>query len=832
MHMDRMTTALAGLLHDIGKFWQRAGNGARGPGYESSGPEDYGQRGAHATWSAAFIEHHVPQSLWDVGDAVLYHHRPQDHLSKIVALADRLASGEQADETDEQPRSLLSVFCQIGEDGRLRPKSYIPLRPLALDEATIFPLGQIEDDAAAYSCLWEQFERDAAVLQAQDDAEAYIESMYHLLYRYTWCMPSAFYRGMADISLYDHSRVTAAVAACLADFDETKIDELLTHTRNDTTTPLAYLVEGDISGVQRFIYTLTSKGVAKGLRGRSFYLQLLNEAIARYILRQMGLPITNLIYVGGGHFYLLIPPSQIERLRAIQGELDNLLLAHHDGALYVALGSTKLHATDFQADRFTAKWREVGRAVGAAKRRRFADIPGIFDPRGHGGNEETECQVCHAERQDVEKDKEDVRKCALCRSLEDLGGALGRSQFLALGQAPVEQKAGGWEALLAALGLRVALLDEEVERRIDDWQGVERVTVLGLRDFPDTRLVNQVSRALRCPVVAGVRSTVNVTPRKGHYEVATFEDMQNASHGLKRLGVLRMDVDNLGHLFSHGFRSRENGKERNLATLARVASLSSMMALFFEGWVGRLCEQFNDKQRRLITVVDEQTGEPMEVETDVLYTIYSGGDDLFIVGAWDVLPDLARAIREDLGRFAAGNPCVHVSAGITLHGGKYPLYLAAKDADGALESAKDLPKKNALTFLDQSREWTEWDEVLDIQAELVGLVGDSAVGRSLLQVLQQMNIQYWDLRDELIRQGKTRARNGKEQTVWGPYMWHSAYLLTRLAERSKGDTAQRIGALRDYLSAEDFRAIETVGLAARWAEALTRSEKQMKEVSD
>ncbi len=62
-----------------------------------------------------------------------------------------------------------------------------------------------------------------------------------------------------------------------------------------------------------------------------------------------------------------------------------------------------------------------------------------------------------------------------------------------------------------------------------------------------------MSRALRCPVVAGVRYTVNVT-LKGHYEVATFEDMQNASHGLKRLGVLRMDVDNLGHLFSHGFR--------------------------------------------------------------------------------------------------------------------------------------------------------------------------------------------------------------------------------------------------------------------------------------
>ena len=818
--MDRMTAALAGLLHDIGKFWQRAGTDPRGPGYESFGPEDYGQHGAHATWSAAFIERHVPPSLRDVGYAALYHHKPQDHLSKIVALADRLASGERADETDKQPRNLLSVFCQIGEDDRSRPDSaYFPLRSLALDAATIFPSEQIEDDAAAYSGLWEQFERDAAALQTQDDAESYLESMYHLLYRYAWCVPAAFYRSTPDISLYDHSRVTAAVAACLVDFDETTLDELLAHPKDDTATPLAYLVKGDISGVQRFIYTITAKGAAKGLRGRSLYLQLLNEAIARFVLREMGLPITNLIYVGGGHFYLIVPPSEMARLDDVQGTLGRLLLEHHEGALYLALGSARLCAADFQANAFSAKWREAGQTVGQAKRRRFADIPGVFDPRGHGGNEEMECQVCHAEREDIEQDEEGVRKCALCRSLEDLGGALGRSQYLALGQVePAGQKPGGWESLLAGLGMKAALLDDQFEGRMRDWAGVGRATVLGLRDFPAAQLVNQVARALGCPVAAGVRYTVKVTPRRGKYEVATFEDMQEASRGLKRLGVLRMDVDDLGHLFSHGFRGKDRGKERNLATLARVASLSSMMALFFEGWVGELCARVN-----------RENGDR---GVDVLYTIYSGGDDLFIVGAWDVLPGLANEIRSDLERFASGNSAVHVSGGITLHGGKYPLYLAAEDAAGALGRAKDLPGKNALTFLDQPLKWDEWADVLNIQDELVSLVGGSAVGRSLLHVLQQMSLQYRDMRDELIRQGKTRARNGKEQTVWGPYMWHSAYLLTRLAERSKGDAARRVRELRDYLSAEDFRAIETVGLAARWAEALTRPEKQTKEVND
>jgi len=285
--------------------------------------------------------------------------------------------------------------------------------------------------------------------------------------------------------------------------------------------------------------------------------------------------------------------------------------------------------------------------------------------------------------------------------------------------------------------------------------------------------------------------------------------------------VLRMDVDDLGYLFGQGFRGKENGKERHLTTLARIAGLSSLMALFFEGWVGELCRRVNEENR--------------DRKTDVLYTIYSGGDDLFIVGAWDVLPGLARTIREDLGRFAAGNPYVHVSAGITLHGGKYPLYLAADDAAGALESAKEVqgtkgePNKDALTFLGHSQKWDKWKDVEDYQKDLYDIVEHYKVGRSLLQVLQRMYAQYCDVRDALAERGGLRARNGHEQTVWGPYMWQSAYLLTRLADRVGSDVKDRVLELRDRLSANNFRAIETVGLAARWAEALTRSTSHTKE---
>jgi CRISPR-associated protein Csm1 len=820
--MDRMTAALAGLLHDIGKFWQRAASSHDQPlasGYEAFKRIDaertnaYGAHGAHATWSAAFIERYVPEALRASGYAALYHHNPQDHLSKVVALADRLASGERVDEPQQQPRSLLSIFCQVGEDNHPGP-AYFRLRALSLDEETLFPVSkdQTQADAAAYQRLWDQFEQDAQRLRQINDAVSYIESVYHLLYRYTWCVPAAFYRSVPDISLFDHSRVTAALAACLVELDEVEVDHLLKNSKTDKGIPLAYLIEGDISGVQKFIYTLTSKGAAKGLRGRSFYLQLLTEAIARFILRDMELPITNLIYIGGGHFYLLVPPGQIERLNSIQRELDELMLDHHEGALYVALGEARLCAADFQAENFSSKWREAGQAVGRAKRRRFAEahVSAVFGPRGHGGNEEAECQVCHVEGDDVRErgpereGQEPVRKCGLCASFEELGRKLGKARYLVLGEISPQPdvRVNDWEAILSTLGIGVGLFNEQEWLQFPGQYPISRAVVLGLHDFASQDTATNLSDNLNCPVAAGVRYTANVTPYVGR-DVATFEDMQEAAQGLKQIGVLRMDVDDLGLLFSRGFEHKDG---KNLSTLARVASLSSMLALYFEGWVGELCQRVNT-----------------EAKEGRVYTIYSGGDDLFIVGAWDVLPGLACAISRDLYEFAAHNPRIHASAGITLHGGKYPLYQAAQDAASALADSKDWRGKNAITFLGQTTPWDEWATVVDYQVELVHLVKNLDVGRSLLHVLQQLYRSYQDTRKAQQTGGKKRTRNGQDQIVWGPHMWHSAYLLTRLAGRVHGEAEQRVLTLRNQLSEKNFQQIQFIGLAARWAEALTRS---------
>ncbi|HMN14467.1 MAG TPA: hypothetical protein PKD55_19295, partial [Bellilinea sp.] len=360
--------------------------------------------------------------------------------------------------------------------------------------------------------------------------------------------------------------------------------------------------------------------------------------------------------------------------------------------------------------------------------------------------------------------------------------------------------AGTWRDALRALGLEIALFDDRgarIPHEPHPSQG--RAVLFGLQNYPPDDIRRKVSQELGTSVTGGIRFTANVTPRKNAAgDVGTFEDLQNASQGLKRLGVLRMDVDDLGHLFGFGFK-RANGQ--SLSTLARVASLSTMMSIFFEGWVGELGRRLN-----------------ADGPSERIYSIYSGGDDLFIVGSWDALPKLAYDIRCNLARFAAANPLVHVSAGITLHGGKYPLYQAAQQAAGALDNAKDLAGKNAVTFLGQSLHWDDFERAEAMCERLLTIQQEPKVGRSLFHLLSQLYAEYLT--------SHSHMRSGNAQYTYGPWMWHSAYLLSRLAERAGGSAAKEIQALRDDLLSD----IEIIGLAARWAEALSKPSQASKEV--
>lgn len=825
---ERAELAVLGLLHDIGKFWQRAEASHEqplSPGYESYGKEDFGTNGAHATWSAAFVERYVPRLIQDFSP-ILFHHKPSSEhpQAQRIALADRLASGERADANVAQVMQQQSVFGSMGGT-----RHYFPLEALRIEPDVLFPQQKLSESQlkSAYQTLWQQFVQDVENrLTDQNTLDGVITSLMALMQQYTWCVPAAFYRSVPDISLYDHSRVTAAVGVCVADIDNETVSQLLqgvNQRQPDAQTQVAYLLSGDISGVQHFIYTITARGATSALRGRSFYIQTLTDAIANYVLRQLQLPITNLIYSGGGNFTILIPASEYEQVAVVQQQLDQIMLKHHRGELYVALGLAPLTAADFQVDAFHHTWKKVLQDVGRAKRQRFnqlspSDLSAFFAPVGRGGDDSQECQVTHYEGADVEtetlEDGSVVRKSAMVRTLEQLGKQLRGAEAIMLTQhMPEACEAGtGYASVLLELGYGMHLY-QKGKWHFDGHQRLpDQITIAGFQGTPPDDALQLIQRHYpETPLIRAQRFITNVAP---HYadsaraeHIVAFEDLQAASTGLKRLGVLRMDVDDLGQLFAQGFTTNDGA---NYATLARVASLSFSMQLYFEGWVSVLCEQMNDAQYRAM-------------KNGTVYSIYSGGDDLFIVGAWDHLVELAQQIREDFRAFTGER--ADLSGGLTLHGGKEPLYQSASAAHSALDAAKDLHGKGGFAILGQPLKWEQFFIVQDYVAELIKIVGDSEdnhkANRSILQILLQLYAQFLETR-RTQQQTQAVLSSGTTQVVWGPYMWRGVYQLTRLAERSSADIQSQINEIRQALQNDNFQNIELLGVAARLAEALTR----------
>ncbi|CAG1009785.1 partial CRISPR system single-strand-specific deoxyribonuclease Cas10/Csm1 (subtype III-A), partial [Anaerolineae bacterium] len=410
-----LQAALAGLLHDVGKLEQRA---RVDPWNPAPGVEREGQP-VHATWTAYFAQQYLPDRFKAVGLQAAYHHQPgkspaQDHwLSEIVELADKLSAGERADLPDKSrkpPQQLMTIFDRLSLSGENQQshRHYLPLKSLTLADGVIFPTDVLskDDQGQAYQDLCETLR--AAAKQDSADDETYLENLLAALQRATWCVPSAYYHSIPDVSLYDHSRMTAALAVCLTELRVGEVTELLEAVKHvfqdqkpSTDLPalqknVAVLIGGDISGVQSFIYTLSAKGAAKTLRGRSFYLQLLNEAVLRYVLRELGLPTTNVIYSGGGHFYLLAPPSAAQRLSAIRQKIDRVLVKQHGTALYLALESVAVPASSLKLGAFPAVWDDIHLRLGRAKQRRYLDLGDelyaqVFQPQAHGGNQDQTC---------------------------------------------------------------------------------------------------------------------------------------------------------------------------------------------------------------------------------------------------------------------------------------------------------------------------------------------------------------------------------------------------------------------------------------------------------
>jgi len=99
----------------------------------------------------------------------------------------------------------------------------------------------------------------------------------------------------------------------------------------------------------------------------------------------------------------------------------------------------------------------------------------------------------------------------------------------------------------------------------------------------------------------------------------------------------------------------------------------------------------------------------MNKEYQYTYTVFAGGDDLFVLGAWDEVLDLSAKVREEFMKFSKGSP-LSFSIGLSMTKPNKPVKFIANIAEEFLENSKDVEGKDALSIFYES---VKWDDYLD-----------------------------------------------------------------------------------------------------------------------
>ncbi|MBW2106858.1 MAG: type III-A CRISPR-associated protein Cas10/Csm1, partial [Deltaproteobacteria bacterium] len=662
-----------------------------------------------------------------------------------------------------------------------------------------------------YNDLWQGF-IDEFIKIPNKNPSAFIDTLLILIEKYTWCIPSST-MDLPDISLFDHSKTTAAIAACLYDyhnFDNT-LEEKYIKNRGDSKY---LLVCGDISGIQKFIYNITAKGAAKGLKGRSFFLQLLMDATSKYILRRLEYPLANLLYASGGKFYLLVSNGHEETLEKIRNDINLELLKKYNGELFLALGWCHLGGLDFLKAKFPPKWREASQDANKQKQVKFSRLGyrEIFSPFGFGEKEET-CSVCKKEGYLIPRREDDpeVMLCPDCEKAEMLGSQLSRATYL-IEVFGDKEKNDNYGFHIPFLSTKYYLIENLADfNRIISQERDAAIYRLNSTNFLDESF-NPGPHTYGFKFVGGTH-----LPQKEDGMPLTFNEFAEKSKGLKRLGILRMDVDNLGRIFTKGFGNR--------ASISRVTTLSRSLSQFFGGYLNTICCQHKYK--------------------DCISIIYSGGDDLFVVGAWNHIIDLAEEINTEFKQFASNNPAFTLSGGVAMTAKKYPVYRGAKHAGDAESKAKDLKRKDgkekdAFTFLSKALSWDDFTIARGIKELLYHCIADGKppdkgtdnvrLSKGILDrlkriyLLYEINRKYWQG-----KKGLTKALI-KERLQYHKWVWRSVYSLDKAAKENS-PFKEDLQLLRTALLENCFRdkkaegeIIEFIDIPTRWVEFLLREE--------
>ena len=682
------------LLHDIGKVCYRAMK----------------KRINHSKLGGDFLEQYLKlnEETERLLNCVRYHHKDylqkakldKNDLAYIVYEADNIASGMDRRENEGEEKgfdpklNLDSIFSVFYSDKEIQVANKYPLIYKDINKAFNYPRKDIS--LATNSNYEALLNKIKSHFITKDISQISINQLLQILEEGFSYVPSSTNRAeVCDISLYVHSKITSAVASCMKlYFDEQQIQDYKKYCFNSgnkifRNEKIYLLVSGDISGIQDFIYTIPSKGALKTLRGRSLYIDLLLEEFIDEYLEQIGLSRANVLYSGGGHFYILAPNIEDikkEAVKEFEKELSKVLKKGIN--LYLAIGTAECSANNLMKSEAQGNlFAIVNKKLKDDKTIRYSKdedfLEHIFNVEKEKDTAKKECNICHNLVDKLWKYNSDEEiACEFCLNLYKLGQDILTQDLVFVIS---EEKIDG--------GIKIFGKDKDLYMYAVNIEDIDMFKGKILRIYSKNNLLEN-DLAIRLYLA-------DYSAKNENDEVMTFDDLAKSScktdKGIKRLGVLRLDIDDLGIAFSRGFVSDKDKIEDNLryATLSRYADLSKDISMFFKVAINKICAgdltgcvDFEEKVFNIFGIAKAQKRK--------VNIIYAGGDDLFLVGAWDEVLEVAIDINRAFKQFTNGK--LTLSAGMAMFSPTYPISKMAEIAGLLVQMSKNRKDKNSIAL--------------------------------------------------------------------------------------------------------------------------------------
>lgn len=704
----------------------------------------------------------------------------------LIDEAEQLASGILSKASDSllvPPSRMNSLLEMVGNGESGRYKNSAKVLSITKD---FFP-HQDEKQLNEYEKIVKKLGDNLAKLQ-KGNMRVFAENMLQLLFRYASAVPAN--GNNLDISLYDQTRTAAAIAVCLYEVKEATVLN---------TEKSMLLIGGDFSGIQNYIYQIVSKYAGKNLKGRSFYLKLLSEAVVGCLIDRLNLYSANIVYDSGGSFYLLAPNTKETKdtlASAIQYIEKQVFLAH-DTTLYVAIDSIEVSKDEIsnhpESAGLSKIWQDLFVKRDRKKQRRFTKLieehyADFFSPQNVDGKKRdaiTGNDFLPNEKTIKFKDDQLISELNHLQIL--LGQELKNCDCLAVSdiEAPCwKDKVSIRPANLGRYYYLLSLKDLSSSTRFlkEHANEVSLRMLNGRHGDCDYLLKEDMTHCVVCLEFYGGNT----------FNERTFEEMCD-NENLRRLGVLRMDVDNLGSIF-------QGGIPKEKASLARFAALSRSFDFFFSGYINS------------IVLKDEYA--------EKSFIIYSGGDDLFIVGEWSAIINIAKDIREDFRAYTCENPAFSISGGIAILTTKYPIIAGAEESALEESNAKNHlccgKAKDSISFMDTPLNWTkELPAVEKLKDTLIELLNSKELPKSFLSKII-LHASMADISHHKIKNMKT--------------YWIISYDMKRIIERNKNEKVKQLAlncqkeiwensdSLNGELITTEYHLLELWAFACRWAE--------------